>query len=53
MVEDAVRAGPTVRIAVRLDDGGTIEAALTTLDHPVPGDRVRVEIDEKGIVRLP
>jgi thiamine transport system ATP-binding protein len=53
VVEGAVRGGPTVRIAVRLDGGETIEAALTTLDHPVPGDRVRVEIDEKGIVRLP
>jgi thiamine transport system ATP-binding protein len=53
VVEDAVRQGATVRLAVRLDAGETLEAAVAALDHPQPGDRVRVEIDEAGIVALP
>jgi len=53
IVEAAVRHGPTVRLVVRLDGGATIEAAVTALDHPQPGDRVSVEIDPQGVVRLP
>ena len=53
IVETAVRHGPTVRLVVRLDDGATIEAAVTALDHPLPGDRVSVEIDPAGVVELP
>jgi thiamine transport system ATP-binding protein len=53
VVESAVRHGPTVRLVVRLDDGSALEAAVTTLDHPVPGDRVDVTVDPQGIVRLP
>jgi thiamine transport system ATP-binding protein len=52
VVESAVRHGPTVRIVVRLDDGRTLEAAVSSLDHPRPGDRVDVDIDPAGIVRL-
>jgi thiamine transport system ATP-binding protein len=52
IVETAVRHGPTVRLVLRLDDGSTLEAAVTSLDHPVPGDRVHVEVDPEGIVRL-
>jgi thiamine transport system ATP-binding protein len=53
VVESAVRQGPTVRLLVRLDDGGTLDAAVAAVDHPEPGDRVSVEIDPAGIVRLP
>ncbi len=53
VVESAVRQGPTVRLLVRLDDGGTLDAAVASVDHPEPGDRVSVEIDPAGIVRLP
>jgi thiamine transport system ATP-binding protein len=53
VVESATRHGPTVRLVLRLDDGSTLEAAVAALEHPVPGDRVDVEVDPKGIVRLP
>jgi thiamine transport system ATP-binding protein len=52
VVEDAVRQGSTVRIAVRLDDGRGLEAAVAELAHPEPGDRVRVEVDPTGVVEL-
>ncbi|HET8968361.1 MAG TPA: ABC transporter ATP-binding protein [Gaiellaceae bacterium] len=51
-VERVVRVGPVVRMRVRLDDGRTLEAALTAIDHPRTGDRVDVEIDPNGIVRF-
>ena len=53
VVESVARAGPTVRLVLRLDDGSTLESAMTALEHPVPGDRVTVEIDPDGIVELP
>ena len=52
-VERAVRTGPAVRLAVRLDDGRRLESLSVALDHPSPGDRVDVEIDPEGIIRLP
>jgi thiamine transport system ATP-binding protein len=52
VVESLVRRGPTVHLEVRLDDGTPLEAALTAVDHPAVGDRVAVEIDPAGIVRL-
>ncbi len=52
VVESAVRSGPTVRLVLRLDDGSTLEAAMTALDHPQPGDRVVVTIDPGGVVAL-
>jgi thiamine transport system ATP-binding protein len=52
VVEFAVRAGPTVRIGIRLDDGSTLEAAMTAIEHPAPGDRVSVEVDPEGIVEV-
>jgi thiamine transport system ATP-binding protein len=52
VIESAVRRGPTVRLVVSLDSGEILEAASTALDHPKPGDRVHVEIDERGIVPL-
>ena len=51
-VESAVRVGPLVRLRVELDDGRTLEAAVASVDHPRPGDRVDVTIDPEGIVRL-
>jgi thiamine transport system ATP-binding protein len=52
VVEDAVREGASVRIAVRLDDGRKLEAAVAELAHPELGDRVRVEIDPSGVIEL-
>jgi thiamine transport system ATP-binding protein len=51
-VLSATRNGPTVRIVVRLHDGRLVESAVSSLDHPRPGDRVDVEIDPDGIVPL-
>jgi thiamine transport system ATP-binding protein len=51
-VEKAARTGPLVRLVVRLDDGEALEAVTASLDHPRAGDRVDVEIDPQGIVRL-
>ena len=51
-VERAVRAGPVVRLRVRLDDGETLEAVAASVDHPAAGDRVDVAIDPAGIVPL-
>lgn len=52
VVESAVRHDPTVRLVIRLDDGGTLAAAVTALDHPETGERVVVEIDPEGVVEL-
>jgi thiamine transport system ATP-binding protein len=52
IVESAVRTGPLVRIVVRLDDGSRLEAVDAAIEHPAPGDRIDVEIDPAGIVRL-
>jgi thiamine transport system ATP-binding protein len=52
VVESAVRHGPTVRLRVRLANGETIDAAVTSLDHPRPGERVTVTIDPEGIIQL-
>ena len=38
---------------ITTDDGEVLEAAVVSLDHPVPGDRVTVDIDPDGIVPLP
>ena len=51
-VETAVRVGPVVRLHVRLDDGRVLETVMASLEHPRPGDRVDVEVDPQGIVRL-
>jgi thiamine transport system ATP-binding protein len=52
VVETAVRHGPTVRLRVRMADGAIVEAAVASLDHPAPGDRVTVAVDPEGVVRL-
>jgi thiamine transport system ATP-binding protein len=49
VVDSATRVGPTVRLLVRLDDGGELVAVSTALDHPQPGDRVDVDVDPAGV----
>jgi thiamine transport system ATP-binding protein len=51
VVESAVRQGGAVRLRVRLDGGDAVEALITTLEHPAPGDRVRVQIDAMEVER--
>ena len=53
VVESVVRHGPTVRVRIRLESGDLLEAALASLDHPAPGDRVSVDVDAAGIIDLP
>jgi thiamine transport system ATP-binding protein len=52
VVERVTRTGALVRLVARLDDGRRLEAAAATVDHPAAGDRVNVEVDPHGIVRL-
>jgi thiamine transport system ATP-binding protein len=52
VVRTAIRVGPLVRLRVRLDDGRELEAVAAAVDHPSAGDRVDVEVDPAGIVRL-
>jgi thiamine transport system ATP-binding protein len=52
VVTAAVRQGPLVRLTVELDRGETLVAAVAAVEHPQPGDRVRVEIDEAGVGRV-
>ncbi len=52
IVVSAARHGPMVRLEVELDAGGSLSAAVTSLDHPEPGERVAVHIDREGIVEL-
>ena len=52
VVETAVREGAAVRLVVRRDTGDPLVAVTTELDHPEPGDRVRVEIDPAGVVEV-
>jgi thiamine transport system ATP-binding protein len=51
-VAKVARTGPVVRLVVRLDDGRVLEAVSASVDHPGVGDRVDIEIDPEGIVRL-
>jgi thiamine transport system ATP-binding protein len=46
----AERLGPYIRLRVQLEDGEVLESVTTELDHPAPGDAVRVEVDPAGIV---
>ena len=52
LVEQVTRTGPVVRLLVRLDDERRLEAVVATVDHPGAGDRVDVDVDPHGIVRL-
>ena len=52
VVAAATRTGPTVRLVVRVDDGRELESVVAALEHPGVGERVDVEIDPEGIVRL-
>jgi thiamine transport system ATP-binding protein len=53
LVESAERDGAVVRLRVRLDEGGELEAVATGVAHPRPGDRVAVEVDPAGVVEVP
>jgi thiamine transport system ATP-binding protein len=50
VVTDIVRQGPLVRLTIELDGGEPLVAAVAQLDHPRPGDRVRVNVDERGVL---
>jgi thiamine transport system ATP-binding protein len=52
VVERAVRVGPVVRLGVRLDDGRELEAVVASVEHPASGERVDVEVDPDGMIRL-
>jgi ABC-type Fe3+/spermidine/putrescine transport system ATPase subunit len=52
VVEHSRREGSTVRVVVRLDDGGTLVSVAAALDHPQPGDRVAVDVNPAGVVQL-
>ena len=52
VVEAVSRQGPTVRLRVRLDDGEILDAIVTSLEHPLPGEPVLVTVDEAGVVEL-
>ena len=52
VVERVTRTGALVRLVVRLDDERRLEAVVATVDHPAAGDRVDVDVDPHGIVRL-
>jgi thiamine transport system ATP-binding protein len=51
-VLSAERRGVLVELRVRLDGGEELDAVSTAVGHPRPGDRVRVAIDEAGVVEL-
>ena len=53
VVVSAARQGPMVRLEVALDAGGSLSAAVASLDHPGTGDRVAVHVDREGVVELP
>jgi thiamine transport system ATP-binding protein len=53
VVTHAVRQGPTVRLTIELDAGGSLEAVVAALEHPKRGDRVSVQVDASGVVELP
>ena len=52
VVETVARRGPTMRVVVRIDTGEILEATISGLDHPSPGDRVQIAIDERGVIPL-
>ncbi len=52
VVVAAERRGAVVLLRVRRDDGEVLESVTTELDHPEPGERVRVEIDPAGVAVL-
>jgi thiamine transport system ATP-binding protein len=52
VVLSAERRGQTVRLRVRLDDGGELETETTGLDHLLPGRRVGVTVDPAGVVEV-
>jgi len=53
VVDAAVRQGATVRLRLRLDGGDVVDAVVASLAHPAAGERVEVEIDPAGVLKLP
>ena len=53
VVVAAERDGPVVRLRVRRDDGVELDALVTGVGHPRPGDRVAVEVDPAGVFEVP
>ena len=45
--------GPDDATDDRARRGGTLDAVVAALDHPIRGDRVSVAVDEKGVIPLP
>jgi ABC-type Fe3+/spermidine/putrescine transport system ATPase subunit len=52
VVTRATRTGPTVQLVVETNDGRELEAVVASVEHPEVGDRVDVDVDPGGIVRL-
>jgi thiamine transport system ATP-binding protein len=52
LVEAAVRQGAVVRLRLRLDSDEVLEAVVTSLEHPLAGERVTVSVDDAGVVEL-
>jgi thiamine transport system ATP-binding protein len=52
-VVSADRDGPVVRLLARRDDGVELEAVVVGTVHPLPGDRVALEIDPDGVFDVP
>jgi thiamine transport system ATP-binding protein len=53
VVEAAVRQGAAVRLTLRLDSDEVVDAVVASVAHPAAGDRVQVDIDPAGVVKLP
>ncbi len=53
VVTAADRDGAVVNLRVLRDDGTELDAVTTEVGHPRPGERVAVEIDPAGVVRVP
>ena len=52
VVERVTRTGALVRLVLLLDDQRRLEAVVASVDHPAAGDRVDIDVDPHGIVRL-
>jgi len=53
VVVAAERDGPVVRVRVRRDDGGELEAVAVGVEAPRVGSRVGIEVDPAGVVAVP
>jgi thiamine transport system ATP-binding protein len=53
VVSAADRDGAVVRVRVRREDGVELEAVVVGVDVPRVGERVAVDVDPAGVVRVP